>query len=138
MCMNISESRKIKLNSEGYHIGWKIVTYDNYAPYCWIHTGYLYKVGENTCCRDYPLTDAEKCLGEIRSGFHIYQTRQDARKGIKIYIDCCDSPSRVKIIKVYFKPEDIVAFGNVNLTDIHISTKNLVIKKLTIKSLKGE
>ena len=139
MCMKITDPRKLKVDKNGFCTGWKLVRkVDNSAPYHWVHRPYIYNEGENVCSRSVKINDYEARIGEVRTGFHIYQTRADARLGIKIYADCMtNKPTEkemVKIIKVYFKPEDIVAYG-LSQDILYRPAKSLVVTKLTIKSL---
>ena len=131
MCLEIVKNAKAKKpNADGYCIGWKVVDTDNGAPYHWVHGGYLYKEGKNVS--DRLSKDIQSWEHKnINHGFHVYGSRKSARLGkIRYYAlaQHCPHP-KTKIIKVYFKPEDVIAYGTEN---------EIAVIKLTINSLKGE
>ena len=102
MCLRVNKSVKAKkVNSSGYCVGWKVLGRDNLA----IYQTYKYKIGNNFSSR----TAKEISLYEeshgIEQGFHILLRREDARHVAK------SSSNSYKIIKVYYNPKDVVAYG---------------------------
>ena len=120
---------KRKTDKDGFCIGWKILERDtNQAPYRWVHGGYQYAVGENISNRtDAKLTDRELTSSFIYEGLHLHQTRKAARLGVGSYRINSEHCVPTKIVKVFYKPEDVVDYG----------LSQVAVHKLTIKSLKN-
>ena len=134
MCLVITEPRKIKSDIDGLCVGWKILTIDNKSPY---YGKNPWKVGEVLSDRtSNTLTASEEKTQAISNGIHVFQTRKDARIGIGVYKRWMGSSAeKIKLVKVYFWREDIVAFGCPE--SFWPQTRNIVLTKITIKSLKA-
>ena len=135
MCMVVNKTIKPnKVNAEGYCVGWKVLTSDNKSPFS-AGCGYQYKLEENVSSR--PTTGyirGEKVLDlftrknyihRIWEGFHLSLTRKDARKIFR-------KPQGRKVIKVFYKPQDVVAYGT--FQDI----PNVVVTKLIVRSFESQ
>ena len=133
MCLILKDDYKVKKsNKEEYCIGWKVINKDNTQ---WFKSvGFMvptpnhkYIIGENISNREYKdLSTFECCSRVIEKGFHIFLYRKDARaEHYRL-----DSN---KIIKVFYKPEDIVAYG---VWEMINSSPCVVTMKLTVKDLR--
>jgi hypothetical protein len=145
MCLKIDKSVKLKKpNKDGFCIGWKLVREDNSAL---IQSSYKYEVGLNFSDRiEYPeLEDEEKAFNSVDYGFHLFLQKNGAKKLLEYRINRYgkdDYKNKCKLIKVFYKPKDVVAYGTMEynsfaedeLNKVH----NVVVNKLTIKSLKRE
>ena len=158
MCMYVTKDNQFKLgrlNKEGYHTGWKLISKDNCSSF---YSLYEYFIGVNISDRYFPSTlkelgikDTEHAnlyteeyrpysLGSsytnyfaVHHGFHICPTRSELRKlrnKNKNYRTI--TIEKNKIIKVYYKPEDVIATGF--WSDDH-NIKTVVVNKLIVKSL---
>ena len=135
MCLSLGmkKVRVKKPNKDGFCIGWKIVQLNNFAPF---KSYFQYKLGEN-----------EAVLGkeyfptlEIRYGFHFFTTRYAARVDILGW-KAIGEGGKHKIIKVYYKPEDVIAYGSFSENN-YLKAGHPVewfdcvcVKKLTVRSL---
>ena len=132
MCMKIITYKKLhrpKVNQDGYCLGYKVLDLNDCSPY----QGILYKRGINKSDRESTeLTTQETFSGLIRNGFHLFLSLKEAKKEV---LEWDDNIVNTKIVKVYFKPEDIVAIGIWDDTGINV--RNAVVTKLLIKSLKN-
>ena len=126
---------------DGYCIGYKVLSFRNDSPF----KGFVYKEGINVSSTN--IFD-ERCLNNhpVHFGLHIFLNYKDALK---------DKQRNNKIVKVFFKKEDVVAYGDfvtyplfnamskpsTNQYDMNnfISQssrgKSAVVKKLIVKSL---
>ena len=135
MCLYIYDNIKPKrANKEGYCEAWKVVTIDNEAP---LHD-FIYDIGENFSSRVCPSFPIDKMhvpetSYKVEEGFHIFLKRSDARNFKKNAIMDGKSIKKEKIIKVYYKPEYVVAYGTLNYSLM----QTVVVSRLTIKSLEG-
>jgi len=143
MCLLVDKSIKPnKPDKDGFCIGWKIIKENNSAL---IQDGYFYNLGLNFSSLYYDADIGPNfSIGykRIYEGFHLFLNKNGARKlwnfrkkrYDKDYID------NTKLIKVFYKPEDVVAYGKMEYSfsgDPINETPNVVVKKLTIKSLEG-
>jgi len=148
MCLIVKDGIKLgKINSEGFHIGWELITKDNLPVFMPMPVNLSYKIGENISnrserCSPNDIINGTKFYifenmgGRIRIdfGYHLCLTRKEARAIRHVGRPSQDRKTG-KVIKVYYKPEDIIATGVWGDDGI---TKSVVVDKLTIKSLKGE
>jgi len=155
MCM-ILKNGKIdknhgKVNSDGCLVGYKVIyNNDHSLLYGWDKK---WEEGLNRSNRrTTSFLNYEEHNGPVYKGFHIYLSK----KATKIYRERQkkDNSKNVrknkglKVIKVYYKPTDIVSYGYTKINEYKIrdgrmvdcSTKHLktvVITKCMVKSLKG-
>ena len=132
MCLVINKRVKLpKVQKDGYCIGYKVISNMNDSVYQ-VHQ---YTIGLNRSTRmDKRFDEYEVYNNRIERGFHIFLRLRTATdkmyRGISRYR---------KLIKVFFKPEDVVALGTWQLKN---SSHNVVVTKMFIKSLdhicKGE
>ena len=86
---------------------------------------FIYQLGLNVARHneDYPINPREPDI--IREGLHLMLTLKDAQEWIKM--------SYNKIVEVYYKKEDVIAYGFLQGTKI----QGVIVKQLIIKSLEG-
>jgi len=122
--MAIDNTVKIpKPNKEGYCVGYKSIRKDNRSSW----RLFKYNKGVNVSDRPYQeLTNEEKITNRISQGILVFLNLEEARVEAKHW--------REKVIKVYFKPEDVVATGTYTSYNTILS-KNAVVMKVLIKSL---
>ena len=138
MCMLIKRSIQTKKpNKDGFYTGWKVVTKANFPIF--FYQGY--NIGENISSRSYCLSQYSSELlsnqltlkeiidQKVDYGFHICLDRKDARLANQY-----SSTRRKKIIKVYYKREDVLAYG---VWSDDKNVKQVVVDKMTIKSFEG-
>lgn len=144
MCLKIDKNIKPKkVNKDGFCVGWKLINENNSAI---IQSDWDYKEGLNVSDRiDYPeLVKDENDFKRVDYGFHLFLDKKWAKKlydyrvnryGYNSY-KCC-----TKLVKVFYKPKDVVAYGTMNYTGIPEeeinNAPNVVVRQLTIKSLTG-
>lgn len=135
MCLIIKKIRKPKVNKEGFCTAWKVVTEYNKSPFnCIIGEKMLhtYKTGENI--------DKNYNGIDVNCGFHLFLKKRDAKELLEELEDDVDVVSAHKIIKVFYKPEDALAYGEA--TVMHLLDggfpNRVTVKKLTIKSLDAQ
>jgi len=136
MCLVVDKSIKPnKPNKDGFCIGWKIVKEDNSAL---IQDDWVYQLGENLSSRCYHSIDGREEI-TVYEGFHLFLNKNGARKLWEYRKKRYDKDyTSKKLIKVFYKPEDVVAYGKMAysfLGDPINETPNVVVDKLTIKSL---
>ena len=126
---------KIPATENGYCKGYKVIKTNNSSPYF----DHLFKLGENVSSRKCKCGDKECKLcvdiksGFVSSGFHLFPALD---KAIRYFASAIRPPEPqyfqgFKIIQVYYKPEDVVAYG-LNGSDLGV-----VVMKLEIESLEG-
>ena len=128
MCMIIDKRVKVTETEDGYLVAYKNVNQHGMSPFQYSHT---FVVGENQSSRSCAELTKREDKGEwVIEGFHLFVNKDDAIKSAVRWHD--------KTIKVYFKPEDVVATG---VWEDNTSCQNVVVTKLIVKSLekvKGE
>ena len=131
MCLKIDTSIKLrKTNKNGYHIGYKSIYLDNTSSYqnCQL------KNGVNTSNRkNKEFTPFEKNTNLIESGYHIFLDIKDALEECNHWSNNTWLGRPEKVIRVYFKPEDIVSTGFF-YNSRKGTSKNVVVMKMDIKS----
>ena len=152
MCLRVRQSvgeaakKSHKPDAEGFMVGWKLVTPKNEAIF-YPKVGREYKVGdrEEKFCRQ-PYTFYVKPYkfndeAFIGAGIHLFANREHARwfrNYCKMYRP---QFAGAKLIKVYYKLEDVLAYGCMNytgsLTGKVDNLDNVVVTKIRIKSLKA-
>ena len=137
MCLKVTTIKvPNRKNTDGFHLGWKVLR-ENNSP-VFFPKEYTYAVGENVPRDLQNMLTTSFADGErIHQGLHLFLTRKDARAFLK---HVGTTYGVAKIVKAYYKYEDIMSYG---ITDSHVAfasggTPSVVVKKLTIKSLKGE
>jgi len=130
MCLVIN--KKVRNNNhkeDGYCVGYKSIYKDSNES---IYRDHIYRIGENKSDRgDNTLTQSETLYLTVHYGFHLFLHLRDAKDKTLGY-------SQRKIIKVFYKPEDVVAYGN---WEEERGSPNVVVTKVLVKSLndiKGE
>ena len=124
MCMHINESIKAKKTRDGWLTAYKVVEgLSNLSPCLSSHR---YTIGENISDRT-KTTLSKKEKGVVIKGFHLFTNKVAARKWM--------SGTGTKTIQVFYKPEDVVAYGYTIFNNKSLST--VVVTKLTVKSLNG-
>ena len=137
MCLKIDPDVQLpQANTQGYCVGYKVIRTNNYPSY---QHGIPYKKGIVESDRgSKELTESEQASKNILSGIHIFLDFQDA----KIEVDHWNRDyHNEKIIKVYFKPEDVIATGyfyayHIEGSDV-IKFKTTVVMKVLVRSVKG-
>ena len=134
MCLIIDKKVRNNHHKEGgYCVGYKVLRSDNRSPYQFATYGIGWK--EATLrIEPYPTY-------KVNYGLHIFLNKKEAILE-RSSPDSPDSPD-FKIIKVYYKPEDVIAYGTfdmwrLSLANVNIITSvvNVAVKKLLVKSLK--
>jgi len=120
MCLYINNFVKLpKVNKEGYCVGYKTLSFDNLSIYRY----YRYVKGINKSNRKTKDMDGfERCSNNVRKGIHVYLNSEFANRDII-------SGNADKIIKVYFKPEDVIKTGTFEERDC------AVVMEVLVKSL---
>lgn len=85
---------------------------------------FVYQVGVNIAKHKEEFPKEPKKQDLIREGLHLILTLKDAQEWIKMGYQ--------KVIEVFYKPEDVVAYGFLQGT----KTQGVVVKQLTINTLK--
>ena len=124
MCMHVKdEAVNPKVLKNGFVLGYKIlINNDRNVSPC---EYFKYVLGENISDRISKERFEYEKYGIVK-GFHIFRNLKSA----KIWLDMNE-----KIIKVYYKPEDVVAYGDTFYGLTKLPT--VVTMKLTIKSFDG-
>lgn len=156
MCMllknNKVDKNHGKVNSDGYLVGYKVIYSNNKSflyPHSWDKN---WKDGLNKSDRrTTSIIGREEHNGFVYKGFHIFLTK----KATKIYRerqkkDCSENVRKnmgLKIIKLYYKPTDIVSYGYTiyefkirdgRMVDCSVKyLKTVVVTKCMVKSLEG-
>lgn len=86
---------------------------------------FVYQVGINIANHREDYNKDPKELDIIREGLHLILNLNDALSWVKM--------SYQKVIEVYYKPEDVVAYGFLQGT----KTQGVVVKQLVVKDLQG-
>ena len=136
MCLIIDKKIKAKKpNKDGFCIGWKLLQDNTVSPY----RGYRYKKGMNVATLGHEPDPNE----EIHYGFHLWTTRSSARVSLKDWNIISNTNTNFKIIKVYYKPEDVIAYGKYSQPN-HFKENSpaewfrcVAVKRLTVRSLEG-
>ena len=118
MCLqvNFKIQNNRKPNKDGFLVGYKKITTSNSNVYSSARAT-EYKVGENISSRKFKdLTPYEEYT--VCEGFHI--SLSPLMNSVSVY----------KVITVYYKPEDVVAYGT------FCGSRCVVVTKMTIKSLR--
>lgn len=126
MCLKIQKRVKLpKVRKDGYCIGYKVISFDNNS----IYQFHEYTIGENLSNReDKSLTSTEKVFDEVEKGFHIFLCLRIAKESVLMTGNAYFRER--KMIRVYFRPKDVVATGTWG------TSNNVVVTKMLIKSLK--
>ena len=133
MCLVVNMDVKAKkTNAEGFCVAWKVIRkVENRQWYKSAVSGetlpnYQYVLGENVSNRLSKKDPWE--VNEINKGFHCFLYRSDARKLIKNI----HTPKDAKVIQVFYKPEDVIAYGFRWGSSVD---KCVAVMKLTVKDL---
>ena len=111
-------------DKHGLKFGYKVIYNDGYPIF--FGRGNAYKVGWNISNRKRKnLIRRERLSNKVYKGIHIYLKYRDAK--LDSY---CEG---MKIIKVWYDPADVVAYGNNSFGSDH----TVVAMRVKIKSLKG-
>jgi len=126
MCLFVEKIKKPKVHKNGFCTAWKVITDDNKSPFFNVISQYRvhsYQIGENI----------DKFYNgiDVDYGFHLLLKKGDAK--ILSKDKCFSRP--VKAIKVFYKPEDVIAYGKSNVTILNNLPHGVTVKKLTVKSL---
>lgn len=121
MCLIINKVKSPKVQKDGYCVGYKVIYSSNNES---IYRSNFYALGENNSTRENKaLSLYEINCDKVSEGFHLFLRLKDAKS------QCNDVR---KVIRCFFKPEDVVAFGTWECGD---GCPNVVVTKLLIKSL---
>jgi hypothetical protein len=134
MCLAIDKKVRNNHHKEnGYCVAYKIILRNNKPP-CFM--SYKYKVGINHA----KLDKREMALQGVYNpllkfhGLHLILSLEEAKA--YRYNNCPDT----KIIKVFYKPEDVIAYGH-SVHTVGLSAKyqgrSVVVKSCLIKSLEA-
>jgi len=132
MCLSINKNVKLpKVQKDGYCIGYKVISKLNNDS---LYHFYGYEIGVNKSTREGKfLTQAEISSGTVQKGFHIFLRLRTAKRAMYFKSGYYNFSSTRKIIKVSYKPEDVVALGTWEWSPI--SPHNVVVTEMLIKSL---
>ena len=137
--IKIDEAKIPVPDKDGYCRGYKITKQDSSSPYF----EHVFAIGENvsnrTCkcsdkkcpnCRDLNPTD-KKELPIVGKGFHLFP---DFKKATKYIETCHRAPEPqyfhgYKIIEVFYKPEDVIAYG-LSGSDFAVAVMKLDVRSL--------
>lgn len=146
MCLRkYKETRNNHHKEDGYCIAYKVIRKNNFSIFCQKET-FIYHIGENipdaTFHPDIYAFYLNKNYVEgerVDYGLHLFLDKSIA-KGLISWNEkhIMNSSENMKIIKVYYKPEDVIAYGRSNTFhsfDDKEVEKSVVVRKLTIKSL---
>ena len=146
MCLRVN--KKVRNNhhkEDGYCVAYKVIFHDNTTLFARCDD-FVYTIGENVPYKqnenghEWSLS-LNSFEGQIvYFGLHLFLDKRMAKKlvehenrfGVGRGDDLC------KMIKVYYKPEDVIAYGRSNTFhsfDDNEVEKSVVVRKLTIKSL---
>jgi len=138
MCMHL-KSKEIdlkhgKIDKDGYLVGYKVLRASKDS----ICYSYDWEIGLNVSSRTKKSrTKYEKRDYVIYQGFHILLSKSSAKLFIKDFKDSLGDDNG-HIIKVFYKPKDVVSYGYTNVvTPKQKLLKTVVVTKCTVKSLKG-
>ena len=141
MCLVVNKTVRNNHHKEnGYCVAYKVIRLDNSTLFVRSYD-FLYKVGENIPCEPSYIFNKKYCYAErverVEYGLHLFLDKSIA-KGLISYFERTyllqNAAENMKIIKVYYKPEDVIAYGFSN-TYRGEREKSVVVRKLTIKSL---
>lgn len=127
MCLLID--KKVRNNhhkEDGYCVGYKVLRDNNNSPY----RGRSYSIGWQEA-----FLKEEENLQEVRYGLHLFLNKKEAMMELKDWGIIWGS-SNYKIIKVYYRIEDVIAYGTFDIMRTRGITKSVAVKKLLVKSLK--
>jgi len=126
MCLIIDKKVRNNHHKEnGYCVGYKVLKWDDMSPY----RQRLYQIGwENA------QLGREENLQEVLYGLHLFLNKKDAITELEDWGKTFNR-DEYKIIKVYYKPKDVIDYGIFRIGG-WISTKTVAVKKLLVKSLK--
>jgi len=140
MCLRVNKKVRNNHHKEnGYCVAYKVIFHDNTTLFARCDD-FVYTIGENVPYRLYEL-DYKRSLFQrfndetVYFGLHLFLDKCIAKKLVSRHNDT-DSKN-AKMIKVYYKPEDVIAYGKSNtFTSFDVGgEKSVVVRKLTIKSL---
>jgi len=131
MCLSIKNEFDLDVQKDGYIKGWKVVRSDNRPE---LRSGPPYRVGIN--CRA-PWEPKHGTIGSHFSyepGIHVFLDQEAA-----LTLTLPVSGYWLKMIEVFFRPEDIIVTGEENWCDWRYhdqpSVRVAVVKQIVIKSL---
>lgn len=143
MCLKVY--KKIRNNhhkENGYCVAYKVIRKDNFSIFYQKET-FQYHIGENvpkvTIFFKSHLNRKYNVGDDVDDGLHLFLDKSMA-KGLILWNEkhSYNCPENMKVIKVFYKPEDVIAYG-VSNTYFYFSDneveKSVVVRKLTIKSL---
>ena len=145
MCLRVDKSVKAKKpNSLGYCVGWKLMTKFHNA----IYSCGDYKLGLNTSNRQNKSHGCDTGLNDdqihykqemhrnlVAKGYHLFLKRDDARYLKKISILEDELEEGLIIVKVYYKPEDVVAYGKCSIHSNSIDLDPVSIERISEEDL---
>lgn len=138
MCLVVNKAVRNNHHKEnGYCVAYKVIRLNNSTLFSQINK-FLYKVGENTPSEpSYNFNKKYYYEDRVDYGLHLFLDKSIAKKLI-LYNEMTvqNHPENMKMIKVYYKPEDVIAYGKSNTITFGFDIeKSVVVRKLTIKSL---
>ena len=136
MCLKVN--KKVRNNhhkEDGYCVAYKVIFHDNTTLFARCDD-FVYTIGENVPYKqnEYGHNGSSMLFNNetVYFGLHLFLDKCIAKKLVSILNNA--EPKNAKMIKVYYKPEDVIAYGKSN-TFRYDREKSVVVRKLTIKSL---
>ena len=133
--MCLLKDKKVRNNhhkENGYCVAYKIIRTDNYAPF---QSDFKYSIGINISERSLKfLINEENNSTFAFSGLHLFLSLKETKD---FFLDRF-AFEYVKIIKVFYKPEDVLFYGHSIDAPFPAAKKNgisVVVKSCLVKSL---
>jgi len=145
--MCLLKDKKVRNNhhkENGYCVAYKIINENNRAPFM---RDFKYKVGENPANPAYkvgeiPVFQAHPSRDGLRDfafyGLHLMLSLEETKDFVVSHFSDEFTLFNAKIIKVYYKPEDVIAYGYAIDAAFYNAKKNgrsVVVKSCLVKSL---
>lgn len=139
--MCLLKDKKVRNNhhkEDGYLVAYKIVNENNRAPFM---RDFKYEVGENPAYKNpvfQPHPSRDGLLDFAFYGLHLMLSLEETKDFVVSHFSDEFALFNAKIIKVYYKPEDVIAYGYAIDAAFYNAKKNgrsVVVKSCLVKSL---